>query len=147
MVSAAITFDVPLELFITLLNGPHTMTVTVTTAQGKVTVFSVTFVKAVYVARIILDEPLPADALITKMVMAVARQIPSDATFKVLVTNNANDPEPVWEDATQAIINGTVHQFTNTTVANGDAFNFDVSASRGPSNQGGNISAINGAFE
>ncbi|MDR1703250.1 MAG: DUF6273 domain-containing protein [Clostridiales bacterium] len=144
---SANTFSVPLEYFITLSNGPHTMTVTVTTAQNKVTVFTVTFIKAVYVVRVTLGKPLPADGLITQMVMDVTRNIPPDGAFQALVTNNANDTPPAWEDATQAVINKTKYLFANTTVANGNAFNFDVSANRGPSNQGGSISAITGAFQ
>jgi hypothetical protein len=141
------TFNVALSYFITLLNGSHTMTVTATTASGKSAVHTVTFTKAVYTLRITLDDPLPADALITKMVMNVTRSMPADANFKVMVSNNALDPSPVWEDATDSVINGTNYIFNNAVAANGNAFNFIITASRGPSNTGGFVATIGGAFE
>ena len=84
---------------------------------------------------------------ITKMVQNIVRSIPADATFQVLVTNNANDAEPVWEDATQSIISGLNFLFENQTEANGPAFSFKITAARGPNGQGGFISSIGGAFE
>ena len=79
--------------------------------------------------------------------LMVLGSIPADADLEVLVTNNANDTEPVWEDATQDVKNGNNHVFTNQTATNGFAFNFKVSVSRGSSNTGGYITSIGGAFQ
>ncbi len=141
------TFNVALPYFITLLNGPHTMTVMAVSSGGKSAVHTVTFTKAVYTLRITLDDPLPADTLITKMVMTVTRSIPPDANFEVLVTNNGLDDSPLWEDATESVVKGMNYVFANKTAVKGNAFNFIVSASRGPGNTGGFISTIGGAFE
>ena len=81
------------------------------------------------------------------MVLNVLGSIPADADLEVLVTNNANDTEPVWEDATQDVKNGNNHVFTNQTAANGFAFNFKVNVGRGASNTGGYITSIGGAFQ
>ena len=79
--------------------------------------------------------------------LMVLGSIPADADLEVLVTNNANDTEPVWEDATQDVKNGNNHVFTNQTAANGFAFNFKVNVGRGTSNTGGYITSIGGAFQ
>lgn len=109
--------------------------------------YTVTFTKAVYEASITLAEPMDADDAITVMVLNVLGSIPADADLEVLVTNNANDTEPVWEDATQDVKNGNNHVFTNQTAANGFAFNFKVNVGRGTSNTGGYITSIGGAFQ
>jgi hypothetical protein len=143
------TFVVTGMAFMTLLNGKRTMTVTAAIASGKKAVHTVTFTKTVFAAEITLAEPIATyeDAPITKMVMSVTRNLPADATFTCLATNNALDPEPVWEDVTQSVRENHNHLFANTQLATTPAFNFIVRASRGPSNIGGWISSVGGAFE
>ena len=130
-----------------VLNGQHTIKVVANDGKADSTPYTVTFTKAVYEASITLAEPLDADDTITVMVLNILGSIPADADLEVLVTNNANDTEPVWEDATQDVKNGNNHVFTNQTATNGFAFNFKVTVSRGSSNTGGYISNIGGAFQ
>ncbi len=129
-----------------ILNGNHTITVEV--SDGKETVnTSATFTKAVHAASVTLTTPLAVDGDITVAVLQVTGSIPDDATFKVEVTNNANDPSPVWQDATVEVKKGVNIVFTNSEATNGAAFNFRVSVSRGASGTGGYIEAVSGAFE
>lgn len=130
-----------------VLNGAHTIKVVANDTKADSTPYTVTFTKAVYEASITLAEPMDADDAITVMVLNVLGSIPADADLEVLVTNNANDTEPVWEDATQDVKNGNNHVFTNQTAANGFAFNFKVNVGRGASNTGGYITSIGGAFQ
>lgn len=130
-----------------VLNGQHTIKVVANDGKADSTPYTVTFTKAIYEASITLAEPLDADDTITVMVLNILGSIPADADLEVLVTNNANDTEPVWEDATQDVKNGNNHVFTNQTATNGFAFNFKVTVSRGSSNTGGYISNIGGAFQ
>lgn len=130
-----------------VLNGAHTIKVVANDGKADSTPYTVTFTKAVYEASITLAEPMEADDDITVMVLNVLGSIPADADMEVLVTNNALDDEPVWEDATADIKNGNNHIFTNQTAANGFAFNFKVTVSRGSSNTGGYITNIGGAFQ
>lgn len=130
-----------------VLNGQHTIKVVANDGKADSTPYTVTFTKAVYEASITLAEPLDADDTITVMVLNILGSIPADADLEVLVTNNANDTGPVWEDATQDVKNGNNHVFTNQTATNGFAFNFKVTVSRGSSNTGGYISNIGGAFQ
>lgn len=130
-----------------VLNGQHTIKVVANDGKTDSDPYTVTFTKAVYEASITLAEPMEADDTITVMVLNILGSIPSDANLQVLVTNNAKDTEPVWEDATQDIKNGSNHIFTNETAANGFAFNFKVTVSRGAGGTGGYISNIGGAFQ
>ena len=129
-----------------VLNGSHTLTVEV--SDGSVTVtFTATFTKAVYAATITMKEPFAVAGDITAAIIGVVGSIPSDANYKVEVTNNANDSSPVWQDVTNEAKSGVNIVFENATAANGAAFNFRITVSRGSSNTGGYISAVNGAFQ
>lgn len=130
-----------------VLNGAHTIKVVANDGKTDSAPYTVTFTKAVYEASITLAEPMDADDDITVMVLNVLGSIPADADLEVLVTNNANDTSPVWEDATQDVKNGNNHVFTNQTATNGFAFNFKVNVSRGSSNTSGYITSIGGAFQ
>lgn len=129
-----------------ILNGNHTITVEV--SDGKETVStSATFTKAVHAASVTLAEPLAVEGDITVAVLQVTGSIPDDAKFKAEVTNNALDSSPVWQDVTTEVRKGVNIVFTNSTAANGAAFNFRVSISRGASGTGGYIEAVSGAFQ
>ena len=144
----ALTFEQVADAagFQRVLNGSHTLTVEV--SDGKETTSaSATFTKSVTSATVTLTTPLAVDGDITVAVLQVTGSIPDDATFKVEVTNNANDPSPVWQDATVEVKKGVNIVFTNSTAANGAAFNFRVSISRGASGTGGYIEAVSGAFQ
>ena len=130
-----------------ILNGTHTLKVVANDGKADSDAFTVTFTKKITSATVTLAEALEADDTITVMVANIIGSIPSDADLEVLVTNNANDSSPVWEDATSDILNGANHVFTNQTAANGFAFNFKLSVSRGASDTGGYISNIGGAFQ
>lgn len=133
--------------FQTVLNGAHTLKVVANDGKADSAAYTITFTKKVTKATITLASALPADDTIQVMVMTLTRSIPADANLEVLVTNNANDSSPVWEDATADIKNGVNHVFTNKTAANGFAFNFKLTVERGASDTGGYISNIGGAFE
>lgn len=144
----ALTFEQVADAagFQRVLNGSHTLTVEV--SDGKETTSaSATFTKAVHAASVTLAEPLTVEGDITVAVLQVTGSIPDDATFRIEVTNNANDPSPVWQDATVEVKKGANIVFTNSTAANGAAFNFRVSISRGASGTGGYIEAVSGAFQ
>lgn len=133
--------------FQTVLNGAHTLKVVANDEKADSAAYTITFTKKVTKATITLASALPADDIIQVMVMTLTSSIPADANLKVLVTNNANDSSPVWEDATADIKSGVNHVFTNKTAANGFAFNFKLSVERGASDTDGYISNIGGAFE
>lgn len=144
----ALTFEQTADAagFQRILNGNHTMTVEVSDGKGT-TSASATFTKAVHAASVTLTTPLAVDGDITVAVLQVTGSIPDDAVFKAEVTNNDNDPSPVWQDATTEVKKGMNIVFTNKTAANGSAFNFRISVSRSASGTGGYIKAVSGAFQ
>ena len=144
----ALTFEQVADAagFQRVLNGSHTLTVEV--SDGKETTSaSATFTKTVHAASVTLAEPLTVEGDITVAVLQATGSIPDDAVFKAEVTNNANDPSPVWQDATVEVQKGVNIVFTNSVATNGAAFNFRVSVSRGASGTGGYIEAVSGAFQ
>lgn len=130
-----------------ILNGAHTLKVVANDGKADSAPYTVTFSKSVTTATITLAEALEADDQISVMVATIVGSIPNDADLEVLVTNNANDTNPVWEDATADIKSGSNYVFTNANAANGFAFNFKLTVSRGASNTGGYISNIGGAYQ
>ena len=129
-----------------ILNGSHTVQITASDGKER-TSLNATFTKSVTSATVTLTTPLAVDGDITVAVLQVTGSIPDDATFKVEVTNNANDPSPVWQDATVEVQKGVNIVFTNKTASAGAAFNFRISVARGASGTGGYIEAISGAFQ
>lgn len=130
-----------------VLNGPHTLKVVANDGKADSTPYTVTFEKKVTKATITLAEPLTADDDITIMVLRIVGALPVDADLQVMVTNNAKDDAPAWEDATADIKSGANHVFENKTATKGWAFNFKLSVGRGATDQGGYINNIGGAFQ
>ena len=141
------TFEITDEYFQKILNGAQTVQIVATDSAGKSSTLSLTFTKAVHKAVITLSEPLAVEEQITVAVLAITGKIPADATQLIELTNNGNDPEPVWEDATADVKAGRNHPFTNKTQTNGWAFNFRVTAERGESDEDGYIVSIQGGFQ
>ena len=141
------TFEVTGEYFQKILNGAQTVQIVAMDSAGKSSTLELTFTKAVHRAVITLSEPLAVEKQITVAVLAITGKIPADATQLVELTNNGNDPEPVWEDATADVKAGRNHPFTNKTQTNGWAFNFRVTVERGESGEDGNIVSIQGGFQ
>ena len=129
-----------------ILNGEHVITIEVSDGTETAT-FTASFTKAVHEASIMLETPMAVEGAISVAIMAVVNSIPDDAEYKVEATNNANDDNPVWQDVTAEVKNGTNFVFTNGVAANGSAFNFRITAKRGASGEGGYISAVSGAFQ
>lgn len=131
----------------TVLNGAHTLKIIAGDGKTDSEPYTVAFTKAVHTASVTLETPMEADAEITVCALSVTGSIPADAAFKVEVTNNALDGEPVWEDCTAAVRNRINHVFANRAAANGFAFNFRLTVERGPGGQGGYITSIQGGFQ
>lgn len=135
-----------LTSFQTILNGKHTLEIIAN--DGKVsTSFTFTFTKKVTEADITLKEALAVEGDISVAVLKIEGSIPEDAIITVLVTNNGKDSNPIWQDATTQVLNDKNIVFTNKENINGAAFNFKVNIKRGPSDTGGYITSINGAFQ
>ena len=141
------TFEVTGEYFQKILNGAQTVQIVATDSAGKSSTLELTFTKAVHKAVITLSEPLAVEEQITVAVLSITGDIPADATQLIELTNNGNDPEPVWEDATADVKVGRNYVFKNKNQSAGWAFNFRVTVERGESGENGNIVSIQGGFQ
>lgn len=140
------SFDVTGGYFQKILNGQHTMAISVSDGKAS-TVHVLTFEKKVTKAAVTLEGPMEADDRITICALSVSGFIPDGANFQVLVTNNARDDEPVWEDCTAEVRNGANHIFANHEAQDGFAFNFRVIAERGEGGTSGYITSVQGGFQ
>lgn len=100
--------------WVKLSQGSHTLTVTATDTLGGTVTRTMTFTKQVNSLTVTLAEPLPADTQPMRVNVNIVAEVPAGATLKVEVCNNANDPDPEWEDATEAVLAAHAHVFANT---------------------------------
>lgn len=131
-----------------LNNGTHTLVITATNKVGAIS-RTYTFEKRVTSCSI-TSEPMVVYSQPTRISLHVIRNIPEGATFNVYVCNNAMDGEnaQVWEDATQAVIEGYVHVFENQTkTATEWAVAVRAVVNRGSAEGDCYISSIGGTFE
>ena len=134
--------------FQTILNGDHTITIEATDGKAAAVPVNVTFSKAVHSASITLSTPLAADDMPTAIRLSITGDIPDDAVWTAEVCNNANDASPTWENIKPAIQSGYNFVFSNKTkTAENWGVNFRIEVTRGPSNTGGYIYAIEGGFQ
>ena len=134
--------------FQTILNGNHTITIEATDGKAAAAPVNVTFSKEVHSASITLFTPLAADDMPTAIRLSITGDIPDDAVWTAEVCNNAYDTSPTWENIKPAIQSGYNFVFSNKTkTAENWGINFRIEVTRGPSNTGGYIYAIEGGFQ
>jgi hypothetical protein len=86
-----------------------------TPMSGNVAARTLSFAKNTTTLSAKLKTPVKAEFMPTRIKIEVAAQIPSGAIFKVETCNNGNDPDPVWEDITNATLKRHAHVFANKT--------------------------------
>lgn len=141
-------FDVSAGEWVQLGNGNHTLTITATDNYGGTVTRTYLFVKNQTEIELTFAAPLPADDLVTKSIVNLTKCVPAGAALTVEVCNNGNDPEPTWEDVTEAVSNGKKFFFTNTTkVAAAWGYNLRIKLKRNGGIGDCFISSIGGNFE
>lgn len=142
------TLSVSGNTFTALTNAQHTITITATDSAGNSAVRTLTFTKSIAGFIITLSAPLEADSQPTRANIKVTRDIPAGGTFKVEVTNNPFDASPVWEDCTNAVVQGVAHVFENKiNTAAQYGMNIRVTVERGDALTACWVSGIGGNFE
>ena len=142
------TLSVSGNTFTALTNAKHTITITATDSAGNSAVRTLTFTKSIAGFVITLSAPLEADSQPTRANVKVTRDIPAGGTFKIEVTNNPFDASPVWEDCTNAVVQGVAHVFTNKiNTAAQYGMNIRVTVQRGDALTACWVSGIGGNFE
>ena len=142
------TLSVSGNTFTALTNAQHTITITATDSAGNSAVRTLTFTKSIAGFVITLSAPLEADSQPTRANVKVTRDIPAGGTFKVEATNNPFDASPVWEDCTNAVVQGVAHVFENKiNTAAQYGMNIRVTVERGDALTACWVSGIGGNFE
>lgn len=142
------TLSVSGNTFTALTNAQHTITITATDSAGNSAVRTLTFTKSIAGFVITLSAPLEANSKPTRANVKVTRDIPAGGTFKVEVTNNPFDASPVWEDCTNAVVQGVAHVFENKiNTAAQYGMNIRVTVERGDALTACWVSGIGGNFE
>lgn len=109
------TFQVTAAEWLAILNGNHTIVITVNDGQGGTATRTYTFTKNETEIEMTLKAPLAAAERITRCILEIKRQIPTGAVFTVEICNNGFDSSPAWEDVTQGVIEGRKLYFSNQT--------------------------------
>lgn len=104
-------------VWLRLLAGSHTLTISVNDGAGGSAQRVITFSRTV--TRIAAARAFSTDVKVSKCFVSLyPSDRPADSTFHCEVTNNPFDASPVWEDISEKI-GRFVHTFENTTVSNG----------------------------
>ena len=142
-----ITYGITGTTWLALPNGSHTLTIRATDGIDS-TVRTYTFTKLVTSFAIRNETPWASDTMPTRIMVVVTRNIPVGATFKVEVCNNYFDTNKVWEDATDAVLSGLVHVFSNKVKTAGQwGVVVRVTVNRNGATGACYVSAIGGNFE
>lgn len=127
---------------------PVNITINVTDKNDlTATPYIVNFKKSVNEVTITLEKPMSVQGSITEAIIYLVGYIPDDAEFYIKATNNANDEEVIWQDVTLNVLRGSLFEFDHASSDTNAAFNFELYAKRGESQETGYIDEIMGAFK
>lgn len=133
----------------TILNGAHSFSIVVENEEGYTVSADLNFEKNTTGVYLTLAEPVVVDSenIVDKFSLNIVGSLPEGITYNIMVTNNANDIDPIWQQVSSTQINtGEFVLFDNTYNENGNAFNFIIEVSRGTATEECYISSINGIF-
>ena len=131
-----------------VLNGENITRIEATDGKSAM-MFTIRFTKKVHHVRVSLKNPLSNGYPITLCKLVVEGNIPEDAIYKVEVTNNGRDDEPIWEDCTDAVRKRIYYRFKNSVHEKGWGLKFRIYCKRGKNGEsqaGGYILFVNGVY-
>ena len=112
--SSLCKLEVKGSIWMRLANGVHTLRIVANDGFSE-TSRTFTFVKNVSAFRVQKSTPFPSETRPKSIIVTVVRNIPVEAEFKVYACNNGFDDVPEWEDITDEVVRGEIHDFTNET--------------------------------
>ena len=143
------TFSVASTTWLKLTNGSHTLKIVASDGFSE-SVRTYTFVKKVNSLVVQRTTPIASATQPKSIIVSVVKNIPTEATFKVEACNNGFDAakDVVWDDITFEVINGEIHDFTNTVKTAGQwGVNVRVTVNRNGAEGACYITEIGGNFE
>jgi hypothetical protein len=127
-------FDISETIFASLDIGSHTMEIVAIDSMGGAYTRTLTFTKSINLISVELKEPHITGQRPTRINILPRGNFPAGAIYKAYATNNAFDPEPFWEDCTQAVFSRIAHVFQNTMATSTHwGVNFKLEIQRGDS--------------
>lgn len=112
-------FAFPDSIWLTLLNGPHTMKIVAEDDKGNVTTRTYTFTKAINEISVMFEKPMESLEAMYLAVEEMVAELPTGAQLWVYVCNDGFDEHPSWQDATVEVRNGTKIYITNAGIWDG----------------------------
>lgn len=142
------TFSLSRLAYQKLLNGNHTIKIVAKDNKGGVAEKVFNFSKNETKILFELQNPLQADAMVTKALINLVGTIPEKAILKIEACNNGNDANPTWEDVTDKVVeNKKIFLSNKQKTASNWGFNIRVSVERKGAIGECYISSIGGNFE
>lgn len=141
-------FTLTSSAFKKLLNGNHSIKIVARDNQGGVAKKVFNFSKNETKILFTLEQPLEADAMVTRATINLVGSIPKNALLKVEACNNGNDSNPTWEDCTDKVLKERkIFLLNKKKTASKWGFNVRVSVDRNGTEGDCYISLVRGNFE
>ncbi len=98
-----------------VLNGKHILKIEVVDSDGGKSAKEISFEKAINKLDFMLDKAglQGIDKMPERAILSMGASIPSGASIKVEITNNALDDKPVWQDCTAQVLGNEKIFFSN----------------------------------
>jgi len=139
------TLSITTLMLLKCLNGTHTIKLAATDGTATTT-YTIYFTKDVKTCSITLTNMIATESLVAAVSINTVGSIPADATVSLLVSNNASDASPVWENATSYLNSGSNYVFSNST-ASAYAYGYILTITEGSSGTGGYINSVYGGYK
>lgn len=124
------------------------LTIKADDGNGGVTTVNYPITRTTPAIDLQLKTPFSTDVAARRLLLKLEGNIPVDAVLNVQVCNNAFDVNPTWENATNLVLSGFPHPFTNKVkTAAKWGVSFKVRVERGGSVLPIYIDGIGGAFD
>ncbi|WP_308653099.1 DUF6273 domain-containing protein [uncultured Anaerococcus sp.] len=133
-----------------VLNGKHILKIEVVDSDGGKSAKEITFEKDVRKLDFMLDKKglQGIDKMPERAILSMSASIPSGASIKIEITNNALDDKPVWQDCTAQVLGNEKIFFANKAkTATQWAVNVRVSADKKTATEVLSVSSIGGFYD
>lgn len=133
-----------------VLNGKHILKIEVVDSDGGKSAKEITFEKDVRKLDFMLDKKglQGIDKMPERAILSMSASIPSGASIKIEITNNALDDKPVWQDCTAQVLGNEKIFFVNKAkTATQWAVNVRVSADKKTATEVLSVSSIGGFYD
>jgi hypothetical protein len=112
------TLSVAASAWNKVLNGAHTLKISAVRIidgqpAGTESVRTLAFTRAQTRAALTLSSPAVSETRPERIELSIGGAFPAGSSLTIETCNNADDPEPAWEDMTADYLAGTPHVFEN----------------------------------